>query len=204
MTAPTPSLRTPRHWTDDETEQIRDLLYRGRTWHGIATSLGRSVSAVKNRVQVARIDVHATRGDYGGWHTVQSIRRMLGLNWATMQRLVRDGDIKTTRRTQYRHRRYINDDDLRQFLSDWRFFMEWHPLLIRDPDWRIYGQQCREAVWGRWLSINELAHIIGIHRASMFRWFRDGVVPCAIQRGHRWYVWSRHLDGWPPLQGQRL
>lgn len=192
-----------RRWTDDETELLRLLIYQGKTWHGIARSLGRSVSSVQNRRFVAKINARAVRGDYGGWQSVQQVRQLLGLSWHAMQRITTNGDLQTTKKSAHRRCRYVSDDDLRQFLADWRFFMEWHPSLIRDPDWRIYGQECRDAIWGRWLTISDLAYELNVTNTTVFRWIQRRHFPC-VQRGDRWYIWSRHLDGWPPLQGRRL
>lgn len=197
--------RYKQPWTSDELESIARLIHEGRSRTAIQRMTGRSWDAIRTKLHLNHQGVDMIRHDLGGCRSLWSTGQLLGLHHHTMMRLVRAEELKTTFhvRGRWKHR-YVADDHLMAFLSDWRYFMEWHPNLITDLDWRIYGQQCRDAVWGRWLIPADIAIATGYHIETIRLWLREGLIPHATRRGQCWYIWSRHLDGWPPLQGQRL
>lgn len=204
MTLPALSRRY-KHWNDDEVEKAAQLIYNGTHWRDIQASLGRTRTGIKRALAKRSFLISELRQDYGGCRSIRAVAALMNVNHEVVTQWIANGELApTTRRHHYRKHRFVSDDALMAFMADYRYWMDWHPNLVTEPDWRIYAQRCRDAVWGRWLTPNELAYILGWSSITVLRWIKKHQIPGVICRRDYYYIWSRALDGWPPLQGRRL
>lgn len=194
----------PTYWTHDDDERLRRLIRTGTPWKHIRRITGRTFRAARMRLFRLNETCDAIRHAPNGCRSMHETAQLLNISDHTLIRWVRLEYLQATRPAKRSGVRYITDDALRQFLRNPAYWMLWSPTVITDDDWRHYAETERRLADGRWLTPGELAHALGRQITTIHEHLQKNHIPGVVKRSRYYYIWSRALDGWPPLQGRRL
>lgn len=191
-------------WTHDDDERLKRLIRQGTPWRHIKRITGRSFTAARARLSRLNETCDTVRHMPDGCRSMREVAHLLGISEHVVLRWVRLDYIAATKPVKRRGVRWITDEALRQFMRNRDYWMLWSPKLITDDDWRHYAETERRFADGRWITPSELAYALNRRITTIHEHLQNGTIPGVVKHGRYYYIWSRHLDGWPPLQGQRL
>lgn len=188
-----------RPWSRRELMEALDLAEAGRSCAEIAALLGRSPTAVQQRLWRCAGGARRHRP-----LTAAQAARRLGLHPKARPviRWLRQGLLRGHQAGRRRSPYWcIEEEELYRFLSDPRSWPLWRPEAVADPDLRRWALELRADP--DLLTPDEVAARYGVTGDAVRHWLRSGRLP-AVRNGRRWFVRRADLAGFTPPGGSRF
>jgi excisionase family DNA binding protein len=181
-----------RNWTDEQIDEMVDLLQQGRSDAKIGRRVGRSADAVKLKRQ--RLGVPSRR-----WLllSAREVAKRMGVPCSkTVGRWIERGYIEA-RRGQWwgpNKRWYVTEEALYDFVGDPEHRHRWSEGRITDPLLRTHARDSHKPE--RYLTVGEVARLFWASPNTVNQWIRKGWLR-AVRNGN-WLVPESALVGFAP------
>ncbi len=202
--------------TPEECDSISELLDKGLSIHQVGQRLGVSRTRIRSTIRRgAAISAGSARHTgtmtpvltsvqlsliFRGVTTKLATWRRLGLNMKPYGKDKTRSVGKPMRKTRMY---YISENALERWMLDRTSWMLWNLDDVIDPFWHAYAQSFRSTTPGRWMTVKEVAPLLGLQPGSVKRRIREGDYQGAWRKAlHQFWLWSEdvvdhalHYDG---------
>ena len=193
----------PRHrWGNGEDARLIALLEDHVSWDDIATAMGVTKSACQVRARALGISFRTANG-----YDQRAICRIMGVAHQALARWVRRGLLRVHPTTQRRGRgcfRFVELDDLAEFLADEGHWHHWEPERITDLAIREWATELRQGL--TFLTTTQAAPILCMSPLGVQLAIREGRLRAVrrAEKGGKWLVRSDwlHLAAPRSLKGR--
>lgn len=181
---------TRRNWTQEELDELEDLLHQGKSYAVIAERLNRSQNAV-TIIRKRRGLPSITDATLNG----RKVAALLGMDSTTVSRWIRRGMLRGRRSVARGGERqwFVSEKALLDFLSTPEYWMCWDAERIADYGLREWATETRTY---RWLCVGDVAERYGVIPGAVRSWIRRGLLPSA--RYGNWWIPEPALEGFVP------
>jgi hypothetical protein len=182
-----------RAWTHNELDDVIEALQDGLPTAAISKKLGtRSTEAVRAVLPRRRMPIRGIRAGVIAVRTPLAVSILFGVHNRVVYDWIKERLLHARRSnpsTRARHaQRLVSDEALLRFIHDRRTWFRFDPRRITCPDWRRAAITARRG--GRWVSVNELAHLLCCSAPYARVLVREGRLELETARHARqWYVW---------------